>query len=67
MNLIIMLHLLLPELELARLYKIVHISGSVRSSLTVIVAIIVILVVAVAIIVVVFFLVSAIVAALKWA
>ena len=55
MNLIIMLHLLLPELELAMLNKIVHIICSVRSSLTLVVANII----------VVFFLYTVIVAVLE--
>ena len=59
MNLIIMLHLLLPKLELARLYKIVHISGSVRSSLTVKIVVVIVT------IIIVLFLISAIVAMLE--
>ena len=59
MNIIIMLHLLLSELELARLYKIVHISGSARSSLTVEIVVIIVA------IIIVLFLVSAIVAVLQ--
>ena len=59
MNLIIMLHLLLPELELSRLYKIVHISSTVISSLTVKIVVVIV------IIIIVLFLVSAIVAVLE--
>ena len=59
MNLIIMLHLLLPKLKLARLYKIVHISGTVRSSLTVLIIVIIVA------IIIILFMVVVIVAVLE--